>query len=479
MNIKIFKLKQGLLFIFVLFLFSLFGLKAYPGSSASYLAFDLSWLMLALSTLCLLQSYVLFYLQAMLFMGFWAKAMGFFVLNVNLVEYLGYWPLRGDSSAYWDRTFLVATVAACAILAVNLLHLLLRKNRDISSPVPQWYAKHHRLVWRALIFLGFLVNLINLFGQIYITGIRPQLILPFHLNIIVIWAMVIMIPLSMSTFLGWDRRLELKKQRFFWMCFFAFVTSLFALSRAIYLFWTLPFLFVVLGSPSFSFKNIFIKKNRRLILTFLIMALISIVSVTLVRTYIFNIQAQYQKERKDGSQWTDLKKLIVGRWVGLEATMATSAYPEAGWSLFKKGLLEKPGVGYTGLYNHQVLKPERFHNTANTMFSSLPGLVGILNYSASLLTVFFGTFFVCLLLWGAELLATFTLESRFYLSQQGFILGYWCVSGLNIPYLGMVNYFECLFALFCLYFINFTYHRMTVLRTKTRLPSAAKALKAS
>lgn len=37
------------------------------------------------------------------------------------------------------------------------------------------------------------------------------------------------------------------------------------------------------------------------------------------------------------------------------------------------------------------------------------------------------------------------MRNKFLLSQQGLILGYWCVAGLNIPYLGFINLLECLF----------------------------------
>lgn len=464
MPIKILQYKQGICLVLILFFLSLSGFDAYKGSFISYLFFDISWLMVLFSALCFSQTYIIFYIQIMLFLGFWLKLMAHLVLGVFFVEPTGYWKQGMVASSSWDQVLTVSGLAACGILFANYLFYYVTKNRadKINTPnVPLWYTKHNKFAWNSLIIVALAVNAFNVMYQMCITGLQPQTILPYHLNALIIGVMVIAIPLCMSTFLGWDNNLK-QKQRFYWVCILAFITSISIASRAIYLFWTVPYILVVISHPQFSFKNISLWKNKKLVLTSLLLVLLTLTTVSLLRVHYYTATNLYQTEAIQDTQdeqerlqeqinaqshfraFDQIQKLFVGRWVGIEGVMATTAYKHAGWPFFINSMREKPYVGDIGVYTRVVLKPNKYHDTDKTMFSSLPGLVGILNYSNSAWVIFFGMTGCCLLLCYVELLSNLALRSKFLLSQQGLILGYWCVSGLNIPYLGMINLLECL-----------------------------------
>ncbi|WP_115707520.1 hypothetical protein [Legionella sainthelensi] len=470
MPLQILSLRYGILPITLLFFFSLLGINLYQGSYFYYFFFDIAWLIVLLSAFCFSQSYVIFYIQLMLFLGFWAKFMGTLILGVALVEPTGYWSTEFfANAASWDRVLLVSGLAACGIWLANLFFFFITKNgskrnQELHNP-PQWYVKHSNLIWPFIFTLGVAISIINVVYRISVTGFRPQVVLPFHLNAILLWIMVIAIPLCMATFLGWEPDAKQKRRRFYWVCFLALFASLSILSRAIYFFWTLPYILILLSASDFSLKKLSLWASRKEIFIYLVCAVISLFLVNTLRinSYVIATSPTVSLEKTLNEsvllseKFSQLKKLFVGRWVGLEAVMATTAFPESGLAFFKKGLLEKPSVGDIGIYTRGVLKPNKYHNTEKTMFSSLPGLAGILNYSHSNALVFWGMFGVCFFLCWVEKIIFLMMKNKFLLSQQGFILSYWCVSGLNIPYLGVINLFECLFVSVFLMLISFGY----------------------
>lgn len=489
MTVKILNPKYGLVLVLFLFLLSMLGLNSYQGASLYYFAFDIIWLTVFFSAFCCSQAYVICYIQIMLFLGFWVKLMAHLILGVFFVEPTGYWTSKFANPEVWDQVLLISSLAAAGVLLANLLSFFWTKKnlqRKEECNIPQWYLKHSNFLWYFLVFFGVTVNVINFFYHISVTGLRPQIVLPFHLNALMIWGMVIVVPLCMATFLGWERDLEQKKKRFYWVCFMAFITTLSVLSRAIYIFWTLPYLLILFSSSGFSLRRLSLWENRRVIFTYLTFAVLSLILVSIIRAQYYTADTENSKdlaevtasqleERATEKRFSNqLKKLFVGRWVGLEAVMATTAYPQSSWAFFKRGILEKPSVGDVGCYTRYVLKLNKYVNaTPKTMFSSLPGLVGILNYAHSRLLVFLGMFGVCFLLCSIEWISFSMLKNKFVLSQLGLILGYWCVSGLNIPYLGFINLLECFFVLLLLKFMNLCYN--WVMKYWSKRPSPAVA----
>ena len=185
MEIRILNLKFGIASVLFLFLFSLAGLSSYQGSSFYYFTFDITWLAVLLSACCFSQSYVMFYAQIMLFLGFWTKLMAHLILGAYFVEPTGFWTHHFVTPAAWDQVLLISSLAACGVLLANLLFFFCTKKvsrEKIKLSVPQWYIKHSDFAWYVLLFVGITTNTINIFYHISTTGLRPQIILPFHLN---------------------------------------------------------------------------------------------------------------------------------------------------------------------------------------------------------------------------------------------------------------------------------------------------------
>jgi hypothetical protein len=263
----------------------------------------------------------------------------------------------------------------------------------------------------------------------------------------------------------------------------ASMTSISILSRGVYLFWTLPYLITIIANKDFSLRKVKFLKGGFL-MVFIIFAVFTLFSVSVLRAYHYtgipnkpiadriknyghyNISHHLSFLLKS-KNFNQIKDLFVGRWVGLESAMATTMYPNASWEFFHEGLMEKPSVGDTGIYSSKVLELNSLHNTKNTMFSSLPGLVGILNYSNSLWLILTGTFLVGFFMCLSELIAYLLVPCKFMLSQMGLLLGYWCASGLNMPYLGLINFIECFIVILSLALMGLFYNIFCSYQNKT------------
>jgi hypothetical protein len=77
--------------------------------------------------------------------------------------------------------------------------------------------------------------------------------------------------------------------------------------------------------------------------------------------------------------------LVVGRWIGIEGTMAVSSYPGLSVDTFRHALTESPSIGEAAFY--QRLAGSTYHTTAQYEFLTTPGAIAILYYSGSLAIV--------------------------------------------------------------------------------------------
>nr|CAD6436891.1 hypothetical protein REQ54_04130 [Rhizobium sp. Q54] len=81
-------------------------------------------------------------------------------------------------------------------------------------------------------------------------------------------------------------------------------------------------------------------------------------------------------------------KLVIDRWIGLEAAMAVSAYPEKGPDLFISGVTEKPEVRNAGVF--EKISGSAYRAQEDFTFTTTAGSIAILFFSGSYLTVFVG-----------------------------------------------------------------------------------------
>lgn len=504
---NIFQIKSSLSIVVIFTLMSFFVIPHLQGSKEIFLMFNFGWLAVLYTALYVSRTYTYFFTSLLLFLGIWLKFVTSTIFNVPLLEPLGYWYGINSPDA-WDHVLLVGFIVSVALLSVNISLFLIknivtpqassRAQRGIQlmlliNKVPAWYISNRQVAWNIIIFVSLAMNLINAIGKVYVTGIIPQWILPFHLNLIIVWLLLFFVILSVATFLGWDQFLgiENRKKAYYLLLILAFITSVTSLSRFIFLFWTLPYLVLVIKANS-KVKNLWsvILGNKFFILFYCVLLAASLIIVSGLRSYYYStnaystnqiitsipknptnntsnsvIQTQnltssslptttvsleeshtpkfLQRILNNKEPFYQLKNLMVGRWIGLEAIMATTAYPNSGFKLFWKGLTEKPKHDQIGLYSSEILI--KYKHAPNRIYSSLPGLVGILNYSHSFWIIFFGVFIVILFLSLIEISFYTFLKNDFFNVQLALLLSYFCVSSLNIPYLGMINLLEYVF----------------------------------
>ncbi len=471
MQSKLLSMKFSMILIICLFVFSLFGIEDYAGSSLQYYVFDFIWLTLLISCLSFRQNYVLFFLKLMLFLGVWLKFMFYLVLGVKFVEPTGYWKYIdvGNLHLYWDRVLMIASYAALGILAADFMFFIFCRfyykksvvsltSQVESSQVPQWYIKHPNKIWILILCLSLILSCINFATHFYMTGLVPTVIFPYHLNLILTGFMVFFLPLSIGYLMGLDG-LSKNFKHWYYAIIITCIITITALSRSILVLWMVPCFFIIFKE---NFHSLF-TQHKKLISVYVISAIISLVTVSILRGYYFygKILPAYSTSSMERNtklniniQLNQLLTLPVGRWIGMEGILATTSYPDAGWELFKHSNFQKPSAEKTSLYSEISLS--YLNLSKGLAFSSLPGLIGVLNYSNHGLIVGLGTFIICFILSIVQF-CFHTKLNIYFLSQQGFLMAYF-LTELNVPYLGVVNFSEFILASFLLLLI----HRLKV-----------------
>jgi hypothetical protein len=127
--------------------------------------------------------------------------------------------------------------------------------------------------------------------------------------------------------------------------------------------------------------------------------------------------------------------MLIGRWIGIEGTMAVTSYPGRNPALFAASLIENPSAGENSLYQHVAGSPYR--TASEFVFLTTPGVVAILYYSGSLLFVFLGMLFLGGLLVVIEVASARLVRSAFVISIAMLALANG-IAQMNFPYLFVV-----------------------------------------
>ncbi len=419
----------------------------------------------------------------MLFLGVWLKLMFYLVLGVEFVEPTGYWNDVHTLGFYWDRALMVASYAALGILAADVLFYLCRRfsysNKGVSSlksqmEVPKWYLKNPKRIWLLLLLVSLGISCINFKTHFYMIGLSPAVIFPYHINFLLSWVWIFFLPLLIAYLMGLDA-LTQDYKNWHYAIIIACLISVATLSRSILIMWIIPCFFILFKESFYSL----VTQYKKLVITYVVLAIISLGAVSMLRSYYFYSHNSSHKttftdkksrksERNKKSDQLTLKKLIVhnksnlkfqlqqlkslpiSRWIGIEGILATTAYPHVGWDLFKMAIFQKP-TQKVSLYSK--ISQSYMDIKAGTKFSSLPGLIGLLNYSDNYLIVCFGTFLICLLMYFIQFFYYQSGLNIYFLSQQGFLLAFF-LTELNVPYLGVINFSEFILASLLLLLIH-------------------------
>jgi hypothetical protein len=200
-----------------------------------------------------------------------------------------------------------------------------------------------------------------------------------------------------------------------------FLSSISILSRAGYLFHTLPSVLLLLWGLNSTNKR---QKYQNGLIVILWIAFLA-VSVITVNHLRYSNQAVAHTEESIAPKVVVLERiaaLIVDRWIGLEGVMTVVAYPEKSIDLLEAGFMERRLRGNLDLYTTEIARVDS--NTINvdvSQYASLPGAIAFFYYSGSLPFVFIGVFILVLVMWGAERLILLV-------SRNPYLGAFWAMS---------------------------------------------------
>jgi hypothetical protein len=464
-------------------MFTFAALPHYSGNTICFYFFNFVWLLLLFTALWKPLNYVYFFATLMLFLGIWMKLILSLLMNFQPTEPVGYW-FAYESPLLWDRVLLVSGAAGVGILFAWGIFFLMKTNTALFQTkkesenfksYPCWYKQHRKLSWLILIVLSISTNVLNVLGSLHMTGLIIRWVLPLHLNTIIIWIMLFVVCLCSAAFTYWDTLISPQsKSSYYWVIVLAVLTSLSTLSRSIFVFWTAPYFLVLFSKFSIGKLLDLMRKNKTILITYCVAFCLSLFLVGSFRAYCYTIAEKNGLLRLQllENELVETKLLWIHRWIGLEGIMATVAYPGSSKQLLIRGLTEKPKFNDNGIYMHEILKPQIKPSTQGTVFASLPGFVGFLNYSNLLWVVFLGTFLVFTVLNLIEFASASILKNPCFIAQQSLLIAYVCISNLYNPYLGFVNLAECIAVIFLLALINQIYnHKRIFFNQKKPIPS--------
>lgn len=449
-NKGIFSLKVILPIMLFFVILAIYGYSSYEGSAACYVLFNFIWLSVFLYTCLVSTTYVYFFSVIMLFTGVWLKFIMLMSFGVDLIEPVGHW-YEYQNSLAWDRVLIVSFTAILGFFFASVLFVLIkisvgRKKVIIRTQkcLLSWYFQKRHLALCFIIFLSIGLNIINIIYRINVAGMQPIWVLPFHLNVALPWLMNIVVPFCMVIFIDLDQKLKIRSKKLIYIYIsLACFTAITALSRSMFICWVIPLFVVFLKINYNTGKSFFggITKNKKSIIGCLVLLIILLFAVSISREYCYqHEQRNTNYDQLDVGKFIELKKLFISRWIGFEGIMATTSYPVLGTDFFWRGLTEKPSHDdAAGMYTKEVADLNYHYAGSTLVFTTIPGIVGILNYSGSLIVIFFGCFFVMSMLILFEYMSYIALGGRYFAALLGFFMAYNCVSGLSVPYHGLVT----------------------------------------
>jgi hypothetical protein len=448
----------GVAIVVMLLLLSLLALPAYPGGIVSFVLFDLSFVAMLALALPKPRSQVYLFFAGMLFLGFWAKLMLHILSRENFIEPVGYF---SGGAEEWDLALVVASVAAIGISTARITQMALAARSGalpvaFAARIPTWYTTWPKAVWIASLLAMLALYLVNFQAAFYQTGVNPRLVLPYHLNVPLGWLISIGFALWLAVLIHWEFQKSPRSLAgtLAGPVLEGFVSSTSALSRSFYFLHSIAYFFAV-GAVWAQVRAVLsCRKLAALTTAWVLYFAISLALVQLLRIHVYHLGYQpvfissmgeklfFAKATAGATLSNQIKpmasqlsKLFVDRWIGLEGVLAVSSYARVGFPMLAEALREDPKKGSAALYQKisksDVLVSERF------TFGTLPGIVGVLFYSGSFVIVFCGTLLITILLMATERAALRFTGNQFLASIMALgITNVVCQS--NFPYLTAV-----------------------------------------
>lgn len=415
-------------------LLSVISSFSYSGKTPYFILFSLVYGAFLFSIYISKNRPTLMFLGCMLYLGFFLKMTFHLILSTPFVEPTGYF--RG-TPAEWDKLLIVASFGGIGyLLAVMVVHYFRGKKDDSNCIERRSFSSSFnfdlffKILILAFLVLGALFFAINFYFGINISGIPPKTILPWPLNTVISWFLGIGFGIAATVLMQWEiNRTGKLKWSFFALIFEAFLFSLSTLSRALFLFHTLPILYLI-----FKNRQIIKYSIMDVVKAFLLVACLFILNfsaVSLARSYVYSAQitssnASFKtyfensgKSALNNIVIAQFTRMIVDRWIGVEGVMAVIGYQEKSLPLMFKSLFYKPYPGEQDIYSKMCNAV--YETTSKYVVTSIPGPVAFFYYSEMLGVVTLGVFLLIILFYFLEILVQHYFKNAFLTCFMSFL----------------------------------------------------------
>lgn len=374
------------------------SLFLYPGSAIIFLLFSAVFCLFLLRSLNL-NSFFIFYLALLMWLGFWFKLMGSLFFNQGLLfESTG---LFDYSPNQWDSVLFTSSVGCAGFLVASLFAGKGKViNRDIHS-THIFRSRHYKYYWLALVFFSVIIFFLNAhYGVFQKTG-KIESNLPVYFALPIKWMIFLGLNIAAVSLLYWGVQARVKGLFFYLSIALTIdlLCNITSLSRAFPL---------TGGAIAFSFFLISYSSEKKFWVKVLLIAALylffsaaSILAVNYQRSIKF-VGADSSLSSSLSSVDTSVVKaalpgvkFLFGRWVGLEGVAAISSSGNLGFNRLIEASSEKKTNSRPSFYDLNVLSstsPYLDIGLRSYYAITLPGLIGFITYSGSVLFVFFATF---------------------------------------------------------------------------------------
>jgi hypothetical protein len=379
-----------------------------------------------------------FFLGITWFLGFWAKYFFHCLTGDGYGEPVGAF---NNSVASWDAVFYLIAIGGSGYLAGRLLILpatnaLTERAMCQTINVPRGWPKYRNLIWVGAAVALALVLIANANLGILVRGHVAKVILPWPLGGLFAWITDIGFALILSLFLAWDRESGKGVERgFLALCIEGALFSLSTQSRGVFFFHTVPA--IVTEIPIFVKTRALKSFATLFVIWFLIGSAVPTIS-TFIRLFGSDaVPTTIQKTQERQSRtaptpevlWnqfvTMARLLVVDRWTGLEGAMASAAYSEKSFGLFKEAALQRRTYGMVDVYTGKISQSGFTEERAKIYHYATPsGPIAFLYFSGSYWFVFWGMALVAVLMSLTELAWRWLAREPLLIAMSGLYLAF-------------------------------------------------------
>jgi hypothetical protein len=385
-----------------------YAFTRYPGSGLVFVLFNVCFAVLVALMVPQPRLYVYTFLAAFLALGFWLKVVFHAIWAPGFVEPVGDF---AGTPAQWDGALIASSFGAMGLIAARLGHLWHVRKRPAATQngapaaAPQWFIRWRAPIWILTVLIVIGVNAVNLQFAFFQIGVKPKLILPLRIHVLLGWLVNIGLALWVASLVWWDY----KQRRALGRTLFvplgeSLLAAVSSFSRMNFLLHALPYALVIWERR----KELSGFPQRRWLGILGAGVLLFVVSVVAV-FWLREVRYYKPAERNVlGTMATQLPLLVVHRWIGLEGVLAVGAAGNRGTALFLAALTEDPKLGDRSLFQRIAKANVRYTiESEKLIFLSNAGPIAVLLFSGSLAIALAGMALI-----GAVLVLTEELTRR-------------------------------------------------------------------